>query len=270
MKHVSKNKFLVFVSTLLFTILILGSFYKKGDEVEVVMNTSKGELILKLYNETQDGILSFTENDNKQYHEIIRFCRELDVEWTASCWDVDSQKFINSLNPDFQKIASPMNTNHKLIEEACENGKKIFMSTGMSTRKEISEALKIINTHGNKVELMHCNSSYPLDEKNANLARMIKLRKEFGTDVGYSGHETCLDRICIAAVVLGATSIERHITLDRAMYGSDQAASIGVHALKKLIDGIRLAESYLGSDDIESLQRGEEEAHKKLKYYQPA
>lgn len=201
-----------------------------------------------------------------QYLELIGYCREMGIEWSASCWDIQSQEFVNSLKPDFQKIASPMNTHHALIEKACEGNKKIFMSTGMSTQDEISDALNIIRRYGNQVELMHCNSSYPLDEKNANLARMQRLKKEFGLNVGYSGHETCLDRVCIAAVVLGATSIERHITLDRAMYGSDQSASVGVHALRKLISGIRLAESYLGSDDISALQHGEEEGHKKLKY----
>ena len=212
--------------------------------------------------EQKEG-LEFNEN---QYKEIDKYCKSIGIEWTASAWDVESQEFVNSYKPSFNKIASPMNTNLELIKKACELGSKLYISTGMSTKREIDAAVDLVKSKNVDYELMHCNSSYPMNECNANLSRIGTLKKVYNCDVGYSGHETTLNRVCIAAVVLGATSIERHITLDRAMYGSDQSASVGAHSLRSLVSGIRAAESFYGYGSIENLQEGEKEAYKKLKY----
>lgn len=203
------------------------------------------------------------EFGKEEYDEIDRFCREQQIEWFASAWDVDSQKFLRQYNLKYNKIASAMLTNDELLHEVASEGRYTFIATGMSTYEEIDNAVKIFREHQCPFELMHCNSTYPMPKNEANLRLIPVLREKYGCNVGYSGHET--GRIVsTSAVALGATSIERHITLDNAMYGSDQAASLNVEDLLRLVKDIRLIETILGNGE-KILSEKELETRKKLR-----
>ena len=187
------------------------------------------------------------EFEKKEYDEINEYCKELNIDWSASAWDTNSQKFLQDYNLPFNKIASPMLTFTELLEMIAKEKKKTFISTGMSTLEEIEVAINIFRKNQCEFELMHCNSSYPMKEEDANLLCIPMLRDKFKCNVGYSGHESSLLKVCTTAVALGAASIERHITLDRAMYGSDQAASIEVEALNSFVETIRKIPKILGN-----------------------
>ena len=184
-----------------------------------------------------------------QYKEIDRHCKDRGVAWTASAWDVDSQRFIREFDVSFNKVASPMLGHQPLLREIASEGKKTFISTGMTTLEEIDEVVNLFSKTNCPFELMHCNSTYPMLEENANLRCIPMLKKRYGCDVGYSGHESSLLKVCTTAVALGATSLERHITLDRAMYGSDQAASIETHALRDFVETVRKVPRLLGTGE---------------------
>ena len=188
--------------------------------------------------------LEFNKDD---YNEIDQYCRKRNIKWSASTWDLESQEFIKSFNVDFNKLASPMLGHKSLVKKIASEKKKTFISTGMTTLEELDEVINIFKKEKCPFEIMHCNSTYPMPEEEANLKCMQTLRERYNCNVGYSGHESSLLKICITAAALGATSIERHITLDRAMYGSDQAASIGVGSLKSFVDSIRAIPKVLGS-----------------------
>lgn len=199
-----------------------------------------------------------------EYKKIDAFCRELGVSWSASSWDVESQKFLQSFDLPFNKVASPMLGHKPLLRMIASEQKRTFISTGMSTLEEIDEVVEIFRKENCPFELMHCNSTYPMVEENANLLCIPLLRNRYGCKVGYSGHESSLLKVCITAVALGASSIERHITLDRAMYGSDQAASIEVGSLKSFVETVRKIPGILG-DGIKTLTDAENSARKKLR-----
>ena len=184
-----------------------------------------------------------------QYNEIDGYCQELGIAWSASCWDMKSLEFLRGYNPPFHKIASPMLGHKPLLKEIATEGKKTFISTGMSELAEIDDVVDIFRKAECPFELMHCNSTYPMKVEDANLLCIPMLRDRYRCDVGYSGHETSLVTVSIAAAALGATSIERHITLDRAMYGSDQAASIETKALKSFTTAIRAIPGVLGTGE---------------------
>jgi N-acetylneuraminate synthase len=188
------------------------------------------------------------EFGKKEFDKIDSFCKSLGIEWFASAWDVESQLFLRQYSLNYNKIASAMLTNKALVEAVAEEGKYTFISTGMSTLSQIEKVINIFTNNNCPFELMHCNSTYPLKTEDINLRVIKTLRKKFNVDVGYSGHETGIVE-CAAAVALGATSIERHITLDRAMYGSDQAASLEIPGLQKLVKYIRAVELSLGTDE---------------------
>ena len=204
------------------------------------------------------------ELSHDAYREIDDTCRELDIAWSASAWDLESQAFIREFDPQFNKLASPMLGHRLLLEAIADEGKKTFISTGMSTLDEIDDVVDLFVRKNCPFELMHCNSTYPLNEEDANLLCIPKLRKRYRCDVGYSGHETGLIKVCVAAVALGATSIERHITLDRTMYGSDQAASVEVHALANFVGVIRTIPTVLGDGD-KSITESEWHVREKLR-----
>jgi len=200
-----------------------------------------------------------------EYDEIDSYCKEKNIEWTASAWDVPSQLFLRKYNLNYYKVASPLLTHDELLKTIAEEGKHTFISTGMSTMDQIRHAVSIFEKAGCSYELMHCNSTYPMDPADANLRVINTLRNEFGCNVGYSGHEVGVIVSC-AAVALGATSLERHITLDRAMYGSDQSASLELGGLNKLVNYIRDIENSLGSA-TKQLLPSEVPAMKKLRKY---
>ena len=188
--------------------------------------------------------LEFSE---KQYSKIDQYCKKKKILWHVSCWDVGSQIQMRKFKTKYNKVASAMLTHKKLLETIAEEGKYTFISTGMSTMKDISKAVKIFKTHNCPFELMHSHSAYPMPPHEANLKMIQTLRKKFKCKVGYSGHEISSYSICLAAVLLGATSIERHITLDRSMYGSDQAASLEPPGLIRLVRDIRELDFILGN-----------------------
>ena len=189
------------------------------------------------------------EFEKAEYDIIDQYCKEKNIEWYASSWDIDSQLFLQNYNLKHNKVASAMLTNHKLLEVIAKERKPTFISTGMSTMDEIKDAVRIFEKYDCKFSLQHSNSSYPMKEEEANLNCITTLQKEFKCDVGYSGHETSGYLVCVSAVILGAKSIERHITLDRSMYGSDQAASLEPIGLKRVVNDIRRIEAILGDGE---------------------
>ncbi len=200
----------------------------------------------------------------EEYKQIDSLCRNLGISWSASAWDVESQKFIQKFDLAFNKVASPMLGHEPLLKMIAKEGRRTFISTGMSTIEEIDEVVELFRSENCVFELMHCNSTYPMAEEDANLLCIKTLMDRYGCPVGYSGHESSLLKVCITAVTLGATSIERHITLDRAMYGSDQAASIEVAALPAFVSTIRKIPIVLGSG-LKTLSEKEMDTRKKLR-----
>ena len=200
----------------------------------------------------------------EEYKEIDIYCKKLKIQWSASAWDINSQKFLQQFDLKFNKVASPMMGNFPLLEEIASERKKTFISTGMCELKEIDEVVEIFKKKQCEFELMHCVSTYPLKDEDANLRCIETLRKRYNCKVGYSGHETSLIKVSLLAASLGATSIERHITLDRAMYGSDQSASVSVEVLKNFVESVRAVESILG-DGKKEVRASEQSARKKLR-----
>jgi len=200
----------------------------------------------------------------KQYSIIDKYCKKQKISWYVSCWDVDSQIEMRRFKTKFNKVASAMLTHKTLLEIISKEKKYTFISTGMSTVKEISEAVKIFRKNKCPFELMHSHSAYPMPEKEANLKVIPFLKKKFNCDVGYSGHEVGSYDVCIPAVVLGATSIERHITLDRTMYGSDQSSSLEEPGLKRLVRDVKKIGLLLG-DGKKRIWDSELPAMKKLR-----
>ena len=204
------------------------------------------------------------EFEKKEYDEINKYCAEKNIEWYASSWDIDSQMFLRQYDLKHNKIASAMLTHKKLLDVIAEEKKYTFISTGMSTIDEIRTAVDIFKKYDCPFELQHSNSSYPMKIEEANLRCIETLRNEFSCDVGYSGHETLGYLISVCAGILGATSIERHISLDRTMYGSDQAASLEPKGLERLVRDARNIETVLG-DGKKRIWESEIPAMKKLR-----
>lgn len=202
------------------------------------------------------------EFELEEFQEIDRYCKDKGIVWFGSAWDTGAQEFLRQFDCGYNKIASPMLTHIPVLKMVAEEKKHTFISTGMSTMEEIEAAVSLFRDAGCPFELMHCNSSYPLDVGDANLAMIDVLRDRFGCDVGYSGHETGL-AISVAAAAMGATSIERHLTLDRAMYGSDQAASVEIGGFERLVGYIRAVERARG-DGVKRISETEMGARKKL------
>jgi len=204
------------------------------------------------------------EFGEEQYSIIDKYCKEKQIEWFASSWDVDSQLFLRKFSLNHNKVASAMLTNHDLLNTIAEEKTHTFISTGMSEIEQIRGAIDIFKKNDCPFELQHSNSSYPMKIEEANLRCIKTLRNEFNCAVGYSGHEAVGYLICICAVMLGAASIERHITLDRTMYGSDQAASLEPQGLERLVRDIRRIDGVLG-DGIKRIWPSEIPVMKKLR-----
>jgi len=214
-------------------------------------------------NTTRDQKLGL-EFGKTEYDIINEYCKKKDIEWYASSWDIDSQLFLRKYNLKHNKVASAMLTNHELLRKIAEEKRHTFIGTGMSTMKQIRDAVNIFREYDCPFELMHSNSSYPMKLEEASLRCIETLRNEFKCDVGYSGHETASYIASICAAVLGATSIERHITLDRSMYGSDQAASLEPIGLKRMARDARRVELVLG-DGVKRIWDSEIPVMKKLR-----
>ena len=204
------------------------------------------------------------EFNKQEYDEIDSYCKQKKIEWYGSAWDLDSQLFLREYDLKHNKVASAMLTNLELLKMIAGEKKYTFISTGMSTMEQISNAVKIFRDVDCPFELLHTNSTYPMKLEEANLKCIETLRKEFDCDVGYSGHEVSSYVVCLAAVMLGATSIERHVTLDRSMYGSDQSASLEKPGLERLVRDIHRTDLILG-DGIKRIWDSEKPVMKKLR-----
>jgi N-acetylneuraminate synthase len=183
------------------------------------------------------------EFDEKDYAEIDTYAKSKGIDWFVSCWDVGAVDFMEQFNPVTYKIASASLTDHELLKKLVATGRPLIVSTGMSTIEEIEAAISILDL--SKTVICHTTSSYPCKPENLNLNMIQTLAAKYPCPIGYSGHEVGLQTTC-AAVALGACFVERHITLDRAMWGSDQAASVEPHGLSRLCRDIRVIEKAMG------------------------
>jgi len=235
--------------------------------------------------DTPWGKMSYLEYKHKiefgkeEYDKINSYCKERGIVWSASPWDLDSLEFLSQYNVPFIKIPSAMITNEDLMFAAKRTGKKVIISTGMSTFSEIERAISVLKLPGNTAKtlrpfhlnekadnnfaVLHCNSTYPAPLNELNLSAIKTLKDRFKCEVGYSGHEFRLGT-SVAAVYLGATIIERHITLDRTMWGTDQLSSVEPQGLIKLVKGIRELEESFGDGKIK-ITESEKIVRKKLR-----
>ena len=200
----------------------------------------------------------------EEYKEIDKYCKTLNIEWFASAWDVESLNFLDQFNLKYHKIASAMIVDLNFLKEVAKRKKHTFISTGMSTEENINNAVKIFREKNTSFELMHCFSTYPMKSEDANLVTIDSLKKKYKCDVGYSGHESGL-AVSFAASMMGITSLERHVTLDRSMYGSDQAASLELKGMKELISTINKMQSAIGEDKLGEILEDEKKIAKKLR-----
>ncbi len=225
-----------------------------------VLNTPRESPWGKTTREQKLGL----EFEKEEFDIIDKYCKEKEIEWYASSWDIDSQIFLQQYDLKHNKIASAMLTNILLLEVVAKEGKHTFIGTGMSDLDQIRRAVEIFKKYHCSFELMHSNSSYPMLLEEANLQCIVTLRNEFNCNVGYSGHETVSYLCCVVAATLGATSIERHITLDRSMYGSDQSASLERVGLDRMVKNVRQVKMVLG-DGVKRIYESEVPAMKKLR-----
>jgi N-acetylneuraminate synthase len=204
------------------------------------------------------------EFEKKEYDEIDKYCNDLAIAWFASAWDINSLAFLDQYNLKYNKIASAMIIDHKFLNQVAKRKKHTFISTGMSTKDDIDKAVNIFKKNDCSFELMHCVSTYPMKIEDANLTTITALKKEYKCNVGYSGHENGVS-VSLAAVMLGISSLERHITLDRSMYGSDQSASLELTGMKNLCESINKMILSLGKPSIGKIIDEEIPIAKKLR-----
>ena len=204
------------------------------------------------------------EFEKKEYDEIDKYCKELKIDWFASAWDIKSLEFLENYNLKYHKIASAMIVDQEFLNEVAKRKKHTFISTGMSTKEDIDKAVNIFKKNNCSFELMHCVSTYPMKVEDANLITINSLKDEYKCNVGYSGHENGV-AVSLAAFMLGISSLERHITLDRTMYGSDQSASLELTGMKNLCASIDKMILSLGKPSIGKIIDDEVPIAKKLR-----
>ena len=205
--------------------------------------------------------LEFNEDE---YNEIDEYCKKKQIKWFASPWDINSLKFLDKYNLEYQKVASAMIVDKNLLVEIAKRKKHTFVSTGMSKKEDIDNAVKIFRDNDCSFELMHCISTYPMKVKDANLSTIDELKKTYQCDVGYSGHESGAV-VSLAALMFDISSLERHITLDRTMSGSDQAASLEPNGMEFLTSGIDKFLAALGQPKLGEVLDEELPIAKKLR-----
>ncbi len=211
--------------------------------------------------EEQKKGLEFEYND---YKKIDEYCKKLNIDWFGSAWDLDSLDFLEKFNLKFNKIASAMIVDENFLIEVAKKKKHTFISTGMSTTKNIDNAVEIFKKYDCSFELMHCVSTYPMKPEDANLLTINSLKKRYKCNVGYSGHENGI-AISLAAACLDISSLERHITLDRTMYGSDQAASLEYSGMDDLTSSLNKIIKSLGEEKLGFINDEEKKIAKKLR-----
>lgn len=206
------------------------------------------------------------EFGKKEYDIIDAYCKEKKIEWFASAWDVESQKFLQQYDLKYNKVASAMLTYLPILERIAKEKKHTFISTGMSSFADIDRAVEVFRKEGCPFSILHCVSTYPSEDDECNLLVMKELRQRYKCEVGYSGHER--EHLpTVLAVALGASIIERHITLDKKMYGSDQAASINEAELRQMMQQIRAVPGILGTG-MKTVSEKEKGIAKKLRYFE--
>lgn len=224
-----------------------------------IRSTPWGEITYLEYKEK----IEFGETE---YDEIDKYARELDISWSASAWDIPSLEFLDKYDLPFHKVASALTTNLELLKEVADRNKLTYVSTGMCSWADIDTAVDIFRAARCPLVLMHTISNYPAEESTLNLKMIETLSKRYpNIPIGYSGHESSISP-SIAAVTLGAKALERHITLDRSMWGTDHAASLEPAGLQQLVGAVRKVPKCLG-DGIRVKVAGEEEVAKKLRYW---
>jgi len=238
-------------------------FQKRTPEI-CVPEHQKGQM-----RDTPWGYISYldyrykVEFDQEAYEAIDAYCRSLGMDWLASSWDLPSLAFIDAFDPPAHKVPSALLTDHQLLRAMRETGKPVILSTGMSTMEEIHEAVDVVGL--DNLIICHSTSSYPCPPEELNLRMIQTLKDNFACPIGYSGHEVGLVQSAVA-VAMGACLVERHITLDRAMWGSDQAASVEPQGVRKLVKYIRVTEKSLG-DGEKKVYQSEQSSLEKLRRY---
>lgn len=222
----------------------------------------------KQMRETPWGYITYLDYRRKvefgleEYHQIDRHCKEKGIPWMVSVWDEQSVDFMEQFDTPAYKVPSASLTDHNLLRHVRHTGKPVIISTGMSTMQEIRQGVKVLGNEN--LAIMHCTSTYPCEPEELNLRMIETLRREFPSNpIGYSGHEVGLVPSAVA-VALGASMVERHLTLDRAMWGSDQAASVEPGGFERLVKYIRVSEASLG-DGVKKVYSSELSSLKKLR-----
>ena len=238
-------------------------FQKKNVE-KIYTNKFLDSYLESPWGTTQREMRLYREFSNKQFNEIDMYCKKKKIPWFVSCWDIDSQIEMKKFNLKYNKIASAMLIHEKLLKIVAKEKKYAFVSTGMSEMNEIEKAVKIFRKEKCPFELLHTNSSYPMKNNEANLKLISSLVKKFKCNVGYSGHEKGASFVSTAAVIMGATTIERHITIDRTLYGHDQAASLEPEGMRRLVRDVRMVDEIMG-DGVKRIWKSELPNMKKLR-----
>ena len=234
------------------------------------INIVYSEEVLDSYREspwgnTQRDQKEGLEFSKKEFDDVDQYCKEKNIDWFASAWDVNSQEFLRQYNFKHNKIASAMLTHLPLLKMVATEGKHTFISTGMSDYGQIDRAIDIFRNANCEFTLLHCVSTYPCADEECNISLIPVLQSRYKCPVGYSGHETGL-LPSVLAVAMGAVALERHITLDRAMYGSDQAASLGKRGLELVVRDARKVQEILGTGK-KVIFDGEKAVERKLRYF---
>ena len=225
-----------------------------------ILDTPRESLWGKTTKEQKFG-LEFGKNE---YDEIDSYCKKKKIAWFASAWDLNSLKFLDNYNLEYNKIASAMIVDLNFLKEVSKRKKYTFISTGMSTIEDIDKAVEIFKNNNCPFELMHCVSTYPMKIEDANLSTIVQLKEKYACNVGYSGHENGVV-VSLAALMLGISSLERHITIDRTMYGSDQAASLEPKGIKFLSNSIEKMLISIGEPSLGKILDEELPIAKKLR-----
>jgi N-acetylneuraminate synthase len=205
------------------------------------------------------------ELSRENYFDIAEYCSSINMLWSASAWDIPSLEFLDSFDLPFHKVASAMNSNLDFLREVAVRNKFTIISTGMSTMEDVRRTVSVFQTEGCPFMLMHTTSTYPAADRILNLSAIKSLEDEFRVPVGYSGHESTTFPSQIAAV-LGARVIERHITLDRAMWGTDQSASLSEQGLRELVTSLGRIPDLLG-DGVKKVEEGEDVVAQRLRWW---
>lgn len=252
---------------------LIDAAYKAGcDAVKFQKRTPEiciPESQKNIMRDTPWGHVSYLEYRNKlefgskEYQEINRYCKKIGITWFVSCWDTESVDFIEQFEPSCYKIPSALLTDDKLLKHVRKTSRPVILSTGMSTMSQIKSAVSVVGTKN--LILAHATSAYPAAIEELNLKMIETLRKTFSVPIGYSGHEVGLPTT-VAAVVLGAAYVERHITLDRSMWATDQAASIEPEGFSRLVKYIRAVEKALG-DGRKKVYASEQPVMQKLRRF---